>query len=95
MNSITQTISSAATVICIIVMMLSISKLMTIIALCMLPLSFLIIKVVISRSQGYFKDQQRFLGDVNGHVEEMYTGHTIIKAFGREEKTTEDFDEIN
>ena len=95
LNSITQTISSAATVICILVMMLSISPVMTIIALLILPVSMLIIKVVVSRSQGFFHDQQRYLGDVNGHVEEMYTGHTIIKAFGREDTTTEEFDEIN
>ncbi len=94
-NSITQTISSAATVICIIVMMLSISPVMTIIALLILPVSMMIIKLVVSHSQGHFHDQQRYLGDVNGHVEEMYTGHTIIKAFGREEKTTEEFDAIN
>ena len=95
LNSITQTISSAATVICILAMMLSISPIMTVIALLILPASMFIIKIVISRSQGYFHDQQKFLGDVNGHVEEMYTGHTIIKAFGREQKTTEDFDKIN
>ena len=68
---------------------------MTIVALLILPLSWLIIKVVIKNSQGYFRDQQSFLGEVNGHVEEMYTGHTIIKAFGREEQTTVEFDEIN
>ena len=95
LNSITQTISSAATVLCILIMMISISPLMTIVALLILPLSWLIIKIVIKNSQGYFRDQQSFLGEVNGHVEEMYTGHTIIKAFGREEQTTEEFDEIN
>lgn len=95
LNSITQTISSAATVICIVVMMLSISPVMTVVALLMLPLSMLIIKVVVGRSQGFFHDQQAYLGDVNGHVEEMYTGHTIIKAFGREDMTTDEFDEIN
>ena len=76
-------------------MMISINPVMTIAALLILPVSFMIIKIVVSRSQGYFRDQQNFLGDVNGHVEEMYTGHTIIKAFGREEVTTADFDSIN
>lgn len=95
LNSITQTISSAATVLCILIMMISISPIMTIVALTILPLSWLIIKLVIKKSQNHFHDQQKFLGEVNGHVEEMYTGHTIIKAFGREAETTEEFDEIN
>ena len=95
LNSITQTISSAATVLCILIMMLSISPLMTVVALLILPVSWIIIKVVIKYSQGHFHDQQRFLGEVNGHVEEMYAGHTIIKAFGREKQTTAEFDEIN
>ena len=95
LNSITQTISGAATVLCILIMMLSISPLMTIVALLILPASWLIIRLVIKHSQGHFHDQQRYLGEVNGHVEEMYTGHTIIKAFGREHQTTEEFDEIN
>jgi ATP-binding cassette subfamily B protein len=76
-------------------MMLSISPLMTVVALLILPVSWIIIKVVIKYSQGHFHDQQRFLGEVNGHVEEMYAGHTIIKAFGREKQTTAEFDEIN
>jgi ATP-binding cassette subfamily B protein len=76
-------------------MMLSISPLMTVVALLILPISWIIIKVVIKYSQGHFHDQQRFLGEVNGHVEEMYAGHTIIKAFGREKQTTAEFDEIN
>ncbi|MBQ9179760.1 MAG: ABC transporter ATP-binding protein [Firmicutes bacterium] len=95
LNSITQTISSAATVICILVMMISISPIMTVIALLILPASMVIIRLVIKHSQGHFHDQQRYLGDVNGHVEEMYTGHTIIKAFGREKITADEFDEIN
>lgn len=95
LNSITQTISAAATVLCILIMMISISPLMTVVALLILPLSWLIIRLVIKNSQGHFHDQQRYLGEVNGHVEEMYTGHTIIKAFGREEETTDEFDEIN
>jgi len=94
-QSITQTIASIATIIGILVMMIRISLVMTIVALCVLPLSFGIIKLVVGRSQGHFKTQQNSLGEVNGHVEEMYNGHTIIKAFNREEESIEKFDEIN
>ena len=95
LNSITQVISSAATVICIVTMMLIINPMMTIVALMILPISFIIIRVVIAGSQGHFNKQQSSLGEVNGYVEEMYSGHTIIKAFNREDISTKEFDEIN
>ncbi len=94
-QSLTQTITSAATIIGILIMMIRISLVMTLVALVVLPLSTIVIKVVVSHSQGQFKDQQNFLSDVNGHVEEMYTGHTIVKAFNREEDSLETFDDIN
>ena len=56
-----------------------------------LPLSMIVIRLVVSKSQGYFKDQQKYLGYVNGHVEEMYTGHDIVKAFNREEESAGDY----
>ncbi|MBQ0078493.1 MAG: ABC transporter ATP-binding protein [Eubacterium sp.] len=93
--SITQMITSFATLIGIIVMMLRISLIMTLMALMIVPLSMIVIKVVVGRSQKYFKNQQKYLGNVNGHVEEMYTGHIIIKAFNREEESEKVFNEYN
>jgi len=94
-QSLTQLITSIVTLVGVIIMMLTISPLLTVILLLTLPLSFVVIKAIASRSQGYFKGQQAELGKLNGHVEEMYTGHKIIKAFGRERKSIEAFDEIN
>ncbi|GIP21872.1 ABC transporter ATP-binding protein [Paenibacillus sp. J22TS3] len=94
-QSLTQLITSVLTIIGVIVMMLTISPLLTLIALVTLPVSFLAIKKISGRSQGHFIGQQRNLGELNGHVEEMYTGHRIIKAFGREEKSIQKFDQIN
>lgn len=94
-QSITQSITSLVTIVGILVMMLRISFPMTVTALVVLPLSFLVIRLVVGKSQKQFKDQQKFLGNVNGHVEEMYTGHTVIKAFNREKQSLEKFDEIN
>jgi len=76
-------------------MMLSINWMMTLIALAMLPLTLLLIGVIIGRSQKYFKQQQDYLGHVNGHVEEMYGGHIVVKAFSGEEKSVEKFKGIN
>ena len=81
--SLTQMITSFTTIIGILIMMLRISVLMTVTALVVLPLSMIVIKLVVSKSQGHFKNQQKYLGYVNGHVEEMYTGHDIVKAFNR------------
>jgi ATP-binding cassette subfamily B protein len=94
-QSLTQIITSVITVIGVLVMMFSISWLMTLVALCILPLSFLIIGLVINKSQVYFKRQQDYLGHVNGHVEEMYGGHVVMKAFNGEEKSVEQFGTLN
>ncbi|OAB42838.1 ABC transporter ATP-binding protein [Paenibacillus glacialis] len=94
-QSLTQLITSIVTIVGVIIMMLTISPWLTLITIITLPLSVLVVKGVASRSQKYFKGQQKSLGDLNGHVEEMYTGHKIVKAFGREEQSMKDFDEIN
>ena len=93
--SLTQMITSFTTIIGILIMMLRISVIMTVTALVVLPLSMIVIKLVVSRSQGHFKNQQKYLGYVNGHVEEMYTGHDIVKAFNREKESREVFDAYN
>lgn len=94
-QSLTQLITAVVTLVGVVVMMLWISPLMTLILLLTLPLSIITIKAIASRSQTYFKGQQKHLGELNGHVEEMYTGHKIIKAFGREKKSIEQFRTIN
>jgi ATP-binding cassette subfamily B protein len=94
-QSLTQVITSVVTVVGVLVMMFSISWQMTVVALVIVPLSFAIVALIISQSQKYFKQQQDFLGHVNGHVEEMYGGHTVVKAFNGEEKSVEQFDEYN
>lgn len=94
-QSLTQLITSIVTLVGVVVMMLTISPLMTLICLLTLPLSFVVTIVIAKRSQKHFKGQQTSLGEMNGHVEEMYTGHKIIKAFGHEEKSVAAFDGIN
>ena len=94
-QGLTQLVTSAVTLIGVIIMMLRISPLLTLITMLMLPLSAAISAVVVSRSQGYFAGQQRWLGELNGHVEEMYTGHTVVKAYDLEEKALAEFDEKN
>ncbi|RCX16657.1 ATP-binding cassette subfamily B protein [Fontibacillus phaseoli] len=94
-QSLTQLITSVLTIIGVIAMMLSISPLMTLIAVLTLPLSVVAITSIAKRSQKQFVRQQKELGQLNGHVEEMYTGHKIIKVFGRERRSLEQFDEIN
>ncbi|MBD0379203.1 ABC transporter ATP-binding protein [Paenibacillus sedimenti] len=94
-QSLTQLITSLVTVLGIVIMMLTISPLLTLATIITLPLSILGTKMIASRSQKYFKGQQQTLGALNGHVEEMYTGHTIVKAFGQEKKSVERFNEIN
>jgi ATP-binding cassette subfamily B protein len=94
-QSITQIITSIATVVGVLVMMFTISWLMTLVALAILPLSFGIIGLIVSKSQVFFKRQQDYLGHINGHVEEMYGGHIVMKAFNGEAKSVEQFDEIN
>ncbi len=94
-ESITQLITAVVTMVGVIVMMLTISPMMTIITFITLPIMALITKPIIKRSQVFFKDQQEHLGKLNGHVEEMYTGHVVVKAFGQEKKSVEEFEEIN
>ena len=94
-QSITQIITSVCTLIGIIIMMLSISVTMTAISFLILPISILIVKNVVKRSQKYFKRQQEYLGHVNGQVEEIYGGHTIVKAFNGEEAAIENFKKAN
>lgn len=94
-QSLSQIIISSVTLIGVLIMMLSISWLMTLAALLILPLSTGLISVVIKRSQKYFRKQQEFLGHVNGHVEEIYGSHTIMKAFNGEEKAVNEFDRLN
>ncbi len=93
--TITQMITAIVTLIGILIMMLRISVIMTLATLLVIPVSLTIIRIVVSKSQGHFKNQQKFLGKVNGHVEEMYSGHDIVKAFNREEMSEEVFDEYN
>ena len=94
-QSLSQIITSAVTVIGVLIMMFSISWLMTIVALLIIPLSLVVTSFVIKRSQKYFKEQQDYLGHVNGHVEEMYGGHVVMKAFNGEAKSVQIFDGYN
>ena len=94
-QSVTQILSSVLSVITILVMMLVISPVLTLVALLTLPLTVLLSTGVIKRSQPLFVRQQSSLGHLNGHIEEMYSGHNVIKAFGREESVLAEFDQIN
>ncbi|KKM11127.1 ABC transporter [Clostridiales bacterium PH28_bin88] len=94
-QSITQLITSLVTIAGVLIMMLTISPVMTLIAVVTLPLSFIVTMNIAKRSQKQFAAQQKTLGELNGHVEEMYTGHKIVKAFGHEEKSIARFNAIN
>ncbi|WP_313893986.1 ABC transporter ATP-binding protein [Psychrobacillus sp.] len=94
-QSLTQFITSVVTIIGIIIMMLTISPILTLISIISLPLSIFVIRPVLKRSQKHFADQQRTLGQLNGHIEEMYTGHEVVKVFGHEKKAIAQFDEVN
>jgi ATP-binding cassette subfamily B protein len=94
-QSITQLITSVVTLVGVLVMMLTISVTLTLILVCTLPLYVVVTRAIATRSQKYFAAQQKALGELNGHVEEMYTGHKIVKAFGREKRSIEEFGEIN
>lgn len=94
-QTITQSITSVVTFVGILAMMISMNVWLTLIVLLTLPASGLITTVVAKRSQRYFKEQQRALGELNGHVEEMFTGHAVVKAFGREKASIQRFKEIN
>lgn len=94
-QSMTQMITSTATIMGVLAMMIYLCVTMTIAALIVIPLSLGLIKLVVKFSQGQFKNQQKALGEMNGHVEEMYTGHLIVKAFNKEEASVAAFNEIN
>ena len=90
-QSATQLITSVTMLIGVLAMMLSISPLMTVVALLILPVSMILVSMIVKHSQKYFRDQQEYLGHVNGQVEEVYSGHTIVKAFNKEKEVTEEF----
>lgn len=94
-QSLAQFITSIVTIVGVIIMMLTISPWMTLITILTLPLSVVVVMLVASRSQKHFAGQQKSLGELNGHVEEMYTGHKVVKAFGREEQSVQQFEKVN
>ncbi len=94
-QSVTQLITSVSTVIGVFIMMLTISPLMTMIAIIILPISVALMGIIIKKSQRFFKQQQEYVGHINGQVEEVYGGHTVIKAFNKEETTLKEFHETN
>ena len=94
-QSMTQIITSATQIIGVLVMMIRINIPMTVVVLLTLPLSMGLIGIIMGKSQPYFKAQQANLGELNGQVEEIYSGHNIVKAFNKEESVIEDFEEVN
>lgn len=94
-QSITQLITSVSTMLGVLVMMLSISPLMTLIAIIILPISMILISLVVKRSQKYFKSQQAYLGSINGQVEEIYSGHLVVQAFNKQKESIEEFNKTN
>jgi ATP-binding cassette subfamily B protein len=94
-QSLAQILTSAITIVGILSLMIYINPFMTLVALVTLPLSFIVVKQVVKKSQGHFKDNQRFLGEVNGHIEEMFSGHVIVKAFNGEPQSKETFESWN
>lgn len=94
-QSLSQMLTSITTLIGVLIMMLSISVTMTIAAIIIIPISGILIALVVKKSQKYFKEQQTFLGHVNGHVEEVYSGHNIMKAFNGEDAAVEEFNKLN
>ncbi|MEG2543469.1 MAG: ABC transporter ATP-binding protein [Longicatena sp.] len=94
-QSLSQVVTSVVSVIGYPVMMITISWQMTLMALCVVPLSLILVSRIVKKSQSYFKRQQQYLSDVNGHVEEMYSGHVVMKAFNGEQKSIEEFNKHN
>jgi ATP-binding cassette subfamily B protein len=94
-QSMTQIITSVTSIIGILIMMFSISWKMSLVALCIIPLSFVFIIAVVKKSQKHFVSQQEYLGKVNGHIEEMYGSHIVMKAFNGEEESVKEFDKFN
>jgi ATP-binding cassette subfamily B multidrug efflux pump len=94
-QSLSQIITSVTAVIGVLIMMLTINWMMTLVAILIVPMALAVISLIVSRSQKYFMQQQDYLGHVNGHVEEMYGGHIVVKAFNYEQKSIEKFDGYN
>jgi ATP-binding cassette subfamily B protein len=98
-QTLSQTMSDAVSniiiIIGVLIMMLSINVLMTLVILLVIPVSMILVALVVKKSQQYFQHQQEYLGNINGYVEEMYSGHTIMKAFNGEEKSIDEFDKLN
>lgn len=94
-QSITQIITSVSTLVGVLIMMLTISPLMTLIALVILPVSVALLSVIVRLSQKHFRTQQKYLGIINGQVEESFAGHLVIKAFNKEQDTVQTFHETN
>ena len=94
-QSLSQIVTNVTMMVGVLCMMLSISPLMTLVALCILPVSVLIVMNVVKRSQPFFRQQQDYLGHVNGHVEEMYGGHTVVTAFNGQQDSIETFEQLN
>ena len=94
-QSLTQIISSVVTMVGILVMMLTISPLLTLITIVVIPLALVVTRVIAPRSQKHFAEQWKSLGELNGHVEEMYSGHAIVKAFGHQRKAIQKFNTVN
>ena len=94
-QSITQIITSLVTIVGVLAMMFSISWLMTVVSLLIIPFSLIFVMMIVKKSQKHFVGQQQYLGEVNGHVEEMYGGHQVVKAFNGEAASTEEFSHLN
>lgn len=94
-QSMTQIITSFTTVVGVLIMMLSINVSMTLIALCIIPVSMLVVVLVVKKSQKFFKQQQKYLGEANGHIEEMYSCHVVVRTFNGEEKSGKIFEKLN
>lgn len=94
-QGLVQLITSAVTLIGILIIMIYLNPLLTLICFLILPVSVILTKMIVTRSQPYFRQQQEQMAELNGHIEEMYTGHKIVKAFGREKKSEEKFDAVN
>jgi ATP-binding cassette subfamily B protein len=94
-QSLTQIVTSVTMIIGILIMMFTISWLLTMVALVLLPISFVMISLIVKKSQHFFKEQQDTLGDINGHVEEMYAGHNVMRVFNGEKRSIEKFQKIN
>jgi len=94
-QSLSQIITSVTRVVGVLIMMLNINVLMTVIGLAMIPLAMILIRVIVGKSQGYYRRQQEFLGHINGHVEEMYGGHIVLKAFNGEKASIAQFEKLS